>query len=248
MSVIIPAYNEAKHIGASVASARQALAQTARSCPDLRWRVIVVDNNSTDATATIASGSGADLVLFEPINQIARARNAGATAALERVGAGPDHWLIFLDADSRLGPALLMDVIDSARSGQIVGGGAVVQFDPPIPALRTGERLMNWGIRVLNVTPGAFIFCRADAFAEIGGFDRRLYAAEDAKIGSQMKRWGRSRGLRMVILHRNAVITSSRKFALYRPHEFASLILRALLNPAALRDRSRLPIFYDGRR
>jgi glycosyltransferase involved in cell wall biosynthesis len=39
--------------------------------------VIVVDNNSTDATAELARRGGARVV-FEPVNQIARARNAGA--------------------------------------------------------------------------------------------------------------------------------------------------------------------------
>ena len=39
--------------------------------------VVVCDNNSTDRTAEIARAAGARVV-FEPFNQIARARNTGA--------------------------------------------------------------------------------------------------------------------------------------------------------------------------
>ena len=58
------------------------------------WGVelIVCDNNSTDRTAEIARNAGARVV-FEPVNQIARARNRGAAAAT-------GDWLIFVDADS----------------------------------------------------------------------------------------------------------------------------------------------------
>src|SRR5438876_11028275 len=54
--------------------------------------LIVCDNNSDDRTAQIARAAGARVV-FEPVNQIARARNTGAAHA-----AG--EWLIFIDADS----------------------------------------------------------------------------------------------------------------------------------------------------
>ena len=41
------------------------------------FELIVCDNNSTDRTAEIARAAGAT-VEFEPVNQIARARNSGA--------------------------------------------------------------------------------------------------------------------------------------------------------------------------
>ena len=48
--------------------------------------IIVVDNNSTDNTANLAAGAQ---VVFEPINQIGRARNAGAAVAV-------GDWLLFV--------------------------------------------------------------------------------------------------------------------------------------------------------
>jgi glycosyltransferase involved in cell wall biosynthesis len=54
--------------------------------------IIVCDNNSTDRTGELARAEGAR-VLFEPVNQISRARNAGAAVA-------NGQWLVFVDADS----------------------------------------------------------------------------------------------------------------------------------------------------
>src|SRR5947209_2260990 len=78
LSIIIPAFNEAKRIASCLQHLSSALRANARS--DLESEIIVVDNNSIDATAEIARNLGAR-VLFEPLNQIARARNAGASVA-----------------------------------------------------------------------------------------------------------------------------------------------------------------------
>ncbi len=78
ISVVIPCYNE-----------EEGIARVIPSLPTSVDEVIVVDNNSTDKTAQIAEGFGARVV-FEPINQISRARNSGARAADGR-------YLVFLD-------------------------------------------------------------------------------------------------------------------------------------------------------
>jgi glycosyltransferase involved in cell wall biosynthesis len=249
VSVIIPAFNEAKHVSEAVGSAREAAAGVVRDRPSVRWRVIVVDNNSTDATADLARAAGADAVVFEPVNHIARARNAGAWAALRGVeGPAENHWLIFLDADSRMDGGLLSDVLDAADSGRVIGGSSAVHFEPRNGVVRWLEPVLNGILCALKLTAGAFIFCRADAFEAIGGFDQTLFAAEDAKIGQDLRRWGKPRGLGLAVMSRHRVVTSARKFELYRPHDFGTLCLRALFTPATLRDKRRLGIFYDGRR
>jgi glycosyltransferase involved in cell wall biosynthesis len=250
VSVIIPAYNEAKLIGACVGSVRAAIAAISdeRAPLGVRWRVIVVDNNSTDETAGLARQAGADLVVFEPVNQLARARNAGAAAAMGRVGAASSHWLVFVDADSRVGPGLLADMLDEVARGMCVAGSAFVRFDPPDSALRTIEPVLDWVMRLTKLAAGAFMFCRADAFTEIGGYDQRLFAAEDAKVGADLRRWGKVHGLRMAILEKHPVITSARKAKLFRPHQWAALVLRVMFRPGTLKGRRGLAFFYDGRR
>ena len=89
LSIIIPAFNEERLIEHCLCSVSIALAANAR--PNFSSEVIVVDNNSTDATADLARQAGAQVV-FEPVNQIGRARNAGAAVAT-------GDWLLFVDAD-----------------------------------------------------------------------------------------------------------------------------------------------------
>jgi glycosyltransferase involved in cell wall biosynthesis len=249
VSIVIPAYNEARHIEAAVASARQAMSAVAARRPRLAWRVVVTDNNSSDATARLARRAAADRVVFEPINQISRARNAGARAAMDDVPASQSHWLIFLDADSRVSAPLIEEVLHHADAGHVAAGGAMLTFEPRPPFVRWAEPILNVGLRLSRLTAGAFIFCRSDAFVAVGGFRLDVYAAEDAYIASDVRRWARPRGLRVILLRNNRVVTSSRKLILYRPREIVTLLLRFLFSRGRLvKDKSKLRIFYDGRR
>ena len=93
ISVIVPAFNEEKLIGETLRKIQAAMPAFARA--GWETQLVVCDNNSTDRTAELARAAGA-LLVFEPINQIARARNRGAAAAT-------GDWLIFVDADSHPG-------------------------------------------------------------------------------------------------------------------------------------------------
>ena len=74
ISVIVPAFNEEKVLGGSLRAIRTAMTVFEDA------ELIVCDNNSTDRTAAIAREAGASVV-FEPLNQISRARNTGARDA-----------------------------------------------------------------------------------------------------------------------------------------------------------------------
>src|SRR5260370_29371352 len=86
ISVVVPAFNEERLLPGSLRSIRAAMQGLDR----LGWKseLIVCDNNSTDRTAEIAKGAGAQ-VAFEPVNQIGRARNTRAA----RAGGG---WIFFV--------------------------------------------------------------------------------------------------------------------------------------------------------
>ena len=99
LSVVVPAFNEERLLAATLGSIRSAALSFDGAWS---WELIVCDNNSTDRTAEIARAAGATVV-FEPINQIARARNRGAAAAT-------GDWLIFVDADSYPTRELLEEV------------------------------------------------------------------------------------------------------------------------------------------
>lgn len=86
ISVIIPAYNE-EH---SLPKALSALSR--QDFPRDDFEIIVVDNNSTDATADVARRWGADAVIFEHTAGTNQARKTGLAHASGEIVA-------FLDAD-----------------------------------------------------------------------------------------------------------------------------------------------------
>ncbi|MBV7328334.1 glycosyltransferase family 2 protein [Chloroflexi bacterium TSY] len=106
LSVILPAFNGEKYLGRTLERIEQAFRENQH--PDLSWEIIVCDNNSTDGTAEVAAERGAKVV-FEPHNQIARARNTGA--ALAR-----GEWLLFVDADSHPSPGLIAEMLGWFRN------------------------------------------------------------------------------------------------------------------------------------
>ena len=239
ISIIVPAFNEERLLAASLDGIQQAAA----AFVEHGWEVelIVCDNNSTDATAEIARSAGAKVV-FEPINQIARARNAGAAAA---TGA----WLVFVDADSVPSQALFAETAGCILAGRTIAGGSTIQMNAPTLAAKLVVRGWNLLSRSARLLAGSFIFVEAKAFREIGGFSDDWFAAEEIDLSRRLKKWARGTGSKLVILHRNPLTTSARKVHLYTPGETLRMLLRAVLTGGrSLRKRESTHLWYDGRR
>ena len=239
ISVIVPAFNEEKLLGASLAEINRAAAAFTR----LGWEVelVVCDNNSTDRTADIARAARAKVV-FEPVNQIARARNTGAAAAI-------GDWLIFVDADSHPGAELFADVAVQIRSGRCLAGGVTIRLDEKmfLPGLIT--RFWNGVSRWQRLMAGAFIFVEAAAFRQVGGFSHELFAAEELDLSQRLKKLAHETGRGIVILHRHPLKTSARKMKLYTAREHLGFFARAIFNQRqTLTSREAAFIWYDGRR
>ena len=239
LSIIIPAFNEERLIARCIESISTALAHNGTA--GLTAEIIVADNNSSDRTAQVAKQAGARVV-FEPINQIGRARNTGAAAAT-------GEWLLFLDADSLLNPQLLADIMRMIEAGKYVGCGSTLAMDG-LPWWANGIFHLWRGMSILfGWAAGALIVCRHDAFREVGGFPQDLYALEEIALSKRLKAWGRPRGLRFTILSKHPLETSSRKVTLYSPWEISAQILRVFLRRRrTLRDKRLLSVWYDGRR
>lgn len=237
LSVVIPAYNEEKYLGACLDSARAAFA----ALGEAGYELIVCDNNSADGTAALAAARGARVVR-EPVNQIARARNAGAAAA-------SGDWLLFVDADSDLRPGVLGEALALMRSGRCCGGGALISFEPRPPLWgRALTGAVNLLCRAFRLAPGSFLFCRRDLFEAAGGFSRDLYAAEELALSRALRRLGAARGLEFR-LAASPHVSSGRKFVLYSFSELMAFAFRFLLGPLrGLRGRELLGVFYDARR
>lgn len=239
ISVVIPAYNEEKLLSASLAEIQSAAAAfRSRGWP---VELIVCDNNSTDHTADIARAAGARVV-FEPVNQIARARNAGAAVAT-------GDWLVFVDADSHPSEPLFADVAREMASGKTLAGGATIRLDQKLLVASLITGLWNWTSRFQRLMAGSFIFVETAAFRQLGGFHNELYAAEELELSGRLKKLARETSRRIVILHRHPIKTSARKMSLYTPREFGGFFLRSIFNHRKMiRDRKAVFMWYDGRR
>ncbi len=202
------------------------------------YEIVVCDNNSTDRTAAIAHENGAR-VTFEPHNQIARARNS-ATAQSR------GEWLIYLDADTILNPALLGATLRCLGTGQYCGGGSTLRFDREqigrFPAGLTW--LWNTISRTLQLAAGSYIFCLRQACDGIGGFDETLYAGEELMFSHALKRWGRPRSLRFRILEEAPIVTSARKMEWFGQWALLRHIFLLALRPNAIKRRASCDLWY----
>ena len=239
VSVIVPAFNEEQGLSASLRSVRQAM----EVLDEAGWRseLIVCDNNSTDRTPEIARDEGAQVV-FEPINQISRARNAGA--ALAR-----GDWLIFVDADSHPSRALFADVLRVVRAGRCIAGGSTLCFDTSDRMMAGMAWVWNTISRCTRWAAGSFMFCEAVAFREVGGFSHELYATEEIDLFRRLKRLARRRGRTIEILRGHALRTSARKLHLYTWREALRFVGRTIAGRGrTLRSAEECFSWYDGRR
>jgi PAS domain S-box-containing protein len=110
-----------------------------------------------------------------------------------------------------------------------------------------GIALWNRMSVLFTMLAWCFMFCRADAFRDIGGFSLDLFATEEVKFGGDLKLWARARGLRVVILRRVPLVTSGRKFGLYTKREWGRF-LWAFVKAPRLAIRERHELHYGGRR
>ncbi|HTA29893.1 MAG TPA: glycosyltransferase, partial [Candidatus Cybelea sp.] len=178
ISFIIPAHNEQAALGRTL----EAIHDSARGV-EQPYEIIVVDDASTDATAEVARQHQATVV---PVNnrQIAATRNAGGRAA-------HGERLFFVDADTTINPRAVAEALRYMDKGA-VGGGAPVVFEGKVPLpVQLFAYFAIVFAKVAGFTGGAFMFCTREAFQATGGFDERLFWAEEGVFGLALKRQGR---------------------------------------------------------
>jgi glycosyltransferase involved in cell wall biosynthesis len=200
LTVIIPAFNEATIIAATLAEVRLAAARV-----DGAVETIVIDNRSTDATATLAQAAGVKVVA-EQRTGIAYARNAGGLAA-----AG--QTLVFIDADTDF-PADALARVAALMADPRCAGGAPRSHYAPAQRWTVRAYLGLWHQlgRALKMTQGGFQFCRAGVFRAIGGYDTSQYMGEDVDFMWRLRRYARARGMTVCAPAAFEVTQSVRRF------------------------------------
>jgi glycosyltransferase involved in cell wall biosynthesis len=239
ISVAIPAFNEDKLLGETLAAVDAAGA--AFRTRGWKMEVVVCDNNSTDRTAAIAEAAGARVV-FEAENQISRSRNAGGNAA--RGG---------LDYFPRCGFHAVRRAL--CRHGGFDGNGKHPRRrrgdSDGIDAVVGGDCLGIWNLisRVFRWPTGSYIFCRAEAFRELEGFSPKLYAAEEIEFDHRFKRLARQRQQRIHIIRRPPLLSSNRRMVMYSPFRLLWFMLVSTFTAGLnLRRRATYNWWYDGQR
>lgn len=230
ISVIIPMFNEARHIARTLEAVRRAAERA--SC---EWEAIVVDNGSSDEGPRIARQRGAR-VLDCPGLSIAALRNRGAAAARHA-------WLAFLDADMQV-PEDWLEAWRQVRSDDRADVLGLVHQPPPqapwyarawlhkVAAERDRAALVDW-------LPTANLCLERHWFERVGGFDERLRTGEDKDFSLRL---GRA-GARLLSLPDPAVLnwgfeTSWREWLgkeLWRQNSQVQLLRGNRLNPRLLR-------------
>ena len=240
LSFIIPAFNEEKYILDCLQQINAAVVACSQG-RDVSAERIVVDNNSTDETAAIAEDAGATVV-FEPVNQISRARNAGAATAT-------GDWLIFIDADSHMPAELLADVLNLIAAGEHIACGSTMLMPNTPQPWGFAIAAWSWISKTLHWAAGSFVACRADVFAEIGGFSEEVYVTEEISFSRKAKRYAKQHGKKFEVLTEHPLITSGRKAELYTQRELFMQTLRLAFSPRKTpKDKAKLDVWYNGRR
>lgn len=155
----------------------------AQDAGEVRWELIVVDNNSRDATgevvrALVESGRGRIRYVFEGTQGLCHARNAGIAAARAPVVA-------FTDDDVRVAPdwvARIHDAFGAHPEVDFVGGRVLPRWPRTPPAWLTAEHWAPLAVIDLGDLPfrtsaerpvclvGANLAFRRDVFARVGPF------------------------------------------------------------------------------
>ncbi|QNI82520.1 beta-glycosyltransferase/ family 2 [Synechococcus sp. RS9907] len=180
LTVVIPAFNEAHNIEACVASV------LANQPPCRDWSVLVVDDESSDATVDNALRAGSAAPHFRliqagprPVNERWVGKNWACSRAVDQVSS---EWLLFIDADVRLKPDALKRALAQALDEQAdllslaprLSCGCLAEWmAQPIMA-----SLLGLGFPILETNDpaspvafaaGPFMLFKASTYRQIGG-------------------------------------------------------------------------------
>ena len=190
LTVVIPAFNEAANIA-------RCLSSVLRSDPPAStWTVVVVDDESNDATAAIAASTAhahqnscsASVRILQagprPRGERWVGKNWACTQAVDQLAAAhqTSEWILFLDADVTLAPHTLRTAVQQARQEQadlfslaprLVCSCLAEWMVQPIMA-----SLLGLGFPILETNDpespvafaaGPFMLFQASTYARIGG-------------------------------------------------------------------------------
>jgi glycosyltransferase involved in cell wall biosynthesis len=191
ISFVVPAYNEEKHLGRTLAAI---LAEIRRS--SCAAEIIVVNNASTDGTGELAASFPEVIVVDEPVKGLVQARRAGFLRATGRLIAN-------VDADTIITEGWLNRVLHEFgnQPGLVALSGPYIYYDMSKRA-RAAVRafyVMGYGFYLLNrfvlragsMLQGGNFVVRRTALEQIGGYNPAFsFYGEDTDLARRLRAVG----------------------------------------------------------
>jgi glucosyl-dolichyl phosphate glucuronosyltransferase len=196
-TVLITTYNRAAYL-------RDTLRDLARMKTPDRWELLVVDNNSTDATRAVVEEEArrfpVDLrYMFEPVQGKPAALNSGIKASRGAI-------INFIDDDMRAEPDWLVRTGEAFDRFQCdyVGGKVLPIWEGERPAWLSDRPGRQWGVigvadynpvpvpfgtRGLPPPMGGNMACRRDAFDNAGWWDNKFGRIGNSLRGQEQREW-----------------------------------------------------------
>lgn len=189
VSVIIPVYNDPEGISQTLDSLAQ------QTYPDHQHEVVVVDNDSTDRTRSVAreyceNWGNVTMELEDEIQSSYAARNTG-------IRASEGDICVFLDADMIVEKDWLESIVDRFTNSDIDYLGCNVEITVP-PGKNTVFARYNrasgfpvqYDIEEKQFAPTCCLAVNKSLFDEVGMFDERLMSGGDYEFGNRVHECG----------------------------------------------------------
>jgi glycosyltransferase involved in cell wall biosynthesis len=182
ISIVIPMFNEARHIGRTLLAA-----QKAAYAADVECELIVVDNGSTDDGPHIARQFGAQVQVL-PGLLIGALRNRGRALAT-------GDWLAFIDADIEMPEDWLQPLFDLEANGKADVFGLDLHTPAQAPWFasawqRRTLRAPSQTSHAVDWLPSANLLMRSRWFDKVGGFNESLRTGEDKEFTLRLHEQG----------------------------------------------------------
>jgi Glycosyl transferase family 2 len=185
ISIIVPAYNDARNLRECLAALRTA------ATPDSE--IIVVDDASTDESAAVAERAGVRVVRLPENSGPAAGRNRGVGKALGEI-------VFFVDSDVAVAPDAVRRVLAVFdRHPEVAAVFGSYDASPNAPGIVSQYRNLLHHFVHQQGNPEASTFwagcgaIRRAVFTQVGGFDEghfRRPAVEDIELGYRLRQAG----------------------------------------------------------